>query len=123
MTSSLTPPIVPHTRYSMPLTKPQKCRAARAILKMKQDELGKLAGINHQAILRFEAGLSTPHPNNLKAIWQVFTDRGVVFTVTGGIEFKPIPLPEEVTRAQEVRSDPRQARQEDAAQSREDVSG
>jgi transcriptional regulator with XRE-family HTH domain len=59
---------------------------------MTQKELAKAASLSQQTIADFERGARVPHPNNLKAIFSVFEDRGIAFERNGeaitGISFQ-----------------------------------
>lgn len=66
---------------------PQQCRAARAGLDWKQDELAKRAGVGLSTVRSLEKGERVPHGPNLQAIKNALTDAGVRFTSEGCVCF------------------------------------
>jgi transcriptional regulator with XRE-family HTH domain len=58
----------------------EQCRAARALLKWKQEELAQKAGLALSTVKDFEAERRTPHASNLAQIERAFTDAGIEFT-------------------------------------------
>ena len=61
-----------------------QCRAARALLKWSQDQLADVAGVSAPTVTNFENGLSTPMPNNLRALRQALEQAGVEFIPANG---------------------------------------
>jgi transcriptional regulator with XRE-family HTH domain len=59
------------------------CRMARAAIDWTQARLAREAHITVRVILDFEAGVSTPQRNNLRAIVLGFEVAGVEFLVHG----------------------------------------
>ena len=59
------------------------CRAARALAGMTQKDLAKASSLSQQTIADFERGARMPHPNNLKAIFDAFEERGIIFQKDG----------------------------------------
>jgi transcriptional regulator with XRE-family HTH domain len=58
----------------------EQCRAARALLKWKQEELAEKAGLAVSTIKDFEAERRTPHASNLAQIERAFSEAGIEFT-------------------------------------------
>jgi len=58
---------------------PEKCRAARAMLGMSQEELCAAAGISRTTLVFFERGERSPEKETLAAIEKALTRPGVVF--------------------------------------------
>jgi transcriptional regulator with XRE-family HTH domain len=58
----------------------EQCRAARALLKWKQEELAEKAGLAISTIKDFEAERRTPHAPNLAQIERAFIEAGIEFT-------------------------------------------
>lgn len=65
------------TLYRM-LTNSQ-CRAARALLAVRQDEVSAWSGVSKGTIANFELGSRTPIRANLEALRHAFEEHGVVF--------------------------------------------
>ena len=70
---------------------PQQCRAARAGLDWKRDELAARAGVGLSTIASLERNERVPHGPNLSAIRQAFIDAGVSFTAEGCVCFPDAP--------------------------------
>lgn len=60
-------------------------RAARAWLRMSQDDLAALAGVAKRTIVRFEQDLSVPYERTLRDIQRVLEDRGIEFQFEGQV--------------------------------------
>jgi DNA-binding XRE family transcriptional regulator len=56
---------------------PQQCRAARAWLDWKQEELAKAAGVSLSTVRDFEKGRRKPIANNCRAITEVFAQQKI----------------------------------------------
>ena len=54
-------------------------RAARAWLRMSQEELATLSGVAKRTIVRFEQDLSVPYERTLRDIQRVLEERGIEF--------------------------------------------
>lgn len=65
-----------------------QCRAARALLKWKQEELARRADVGVSTIRTYEVEKTTPHRSTLKAIQAAFEAAGIEFLYEGG----PPPL-------------------------------
>jgi transcriptional regulator with XRE-family HTH domain len=50
---------------------------------MTQKDLAKAASLSQQTIADFERGAHMPHPNNLRAIFSAFEERGIIFQKDG----------------------------------------
>ncbi len=62
-----------------------QCRAARAGLEWRREDLAELAGLAVRTITDFERGAREPHDNNKRAIQAAFEAAGVRFTEDGCI--------------------------------------
>lgn len=71
--------------YGMEIT-PEQCRAARALLKMKQTELAKAAGVGVSTVTNFELGTKPVSPEMVRAIRIALEVKGIVFG-NGGAHF------------------------------------
>ncbi len=58
---------------------PAQCRAARALINMNQLELAHAANLGTATVKRFEVGLRTLIPNNMKAVIQALEEAGIEF--------------------------------------------
>jgi DNA-binding transcriptional regulator YiaG len=58
---------------------PAQCRAARALINMNQLELARAANLGTATVKRFEVGLRTLIPNNMKAVIQALEEAGIEF--------------------------------------------
>ena len=56
---------------------PEQCRAARAWLDLKQEELAQAAEVSLSTVRDFEKGRRTPMANNAKAIVAAFERAGL----------------------------------------------
>lgn len=61
----------------------EQCRAARAFLDWKQEELAEKAGISLSTVRDFEAKRRTPHASNLAKLASAFAAAGVEFINDG----------------------------------------
>ncbi|AMJ63406.1 hypothetical protein AXW83_02745 [Bosea sp. PAMC 26642] len=64
-----------------------QCRAARAGLDWKRDELARRAGVGLSTVASLERGERVPHGPNLKAIRLALEEAGVRFTEDGCVCF------------------------------------
>ena len=60
-----------------------QCRAARALLKWKQEELAQRADVGVSTIRTYEVEKTAPHRSTLKAIQTAFESAGVEFLSEG----------------------------------------
>jgi predicted transcriptional regulator len=63
---------------------PEQCRAARALLALKQNELAAQSGVSLRTIIHFEKGERTPIPANVKAMTEALEFAGVEFIDANG---------------------------------------
>ena len=61
---------------------PEQCRAARAWLNWKQEDLAREAQTSLSTVRDFEKGRRNPYPNNARAIAGAFERAGVILTFT-----------------------------------------
>ena len=61
-----------------------QCKAARALVEMKQVDLAEAAGLSKQTLVDFERGARTPHRNHLAAIQAALEAAGVEFIPENG---------------------------------------
>lgn len=59
---------------------PEQCRAARAWLDWKQEELAAKAGVSLSTVRDFEKGRRTPIANNARALAEAFGEAGLDLT-------------------------------------------
>ncbi|MGH1589966.1 helix-turn-helix domain-containing protein [Methylobacterium phyllosphaerae] len=59
---------------------PEQCRAARAWLDWKQEELAQRAGVSLSTVRDFEKGRRTPIANNARALAQALEEAGLDLT-------------------------------------------
>jgi transcriptional regulator with XRE-family HTH domain len=72
-----------HIRHDMTITAAQ-CRAARALLDIRQPQLAASAGVSPTTIRDLESGKRTPIANNLAAIRAALEQAGVEFIAENG---------------------------------------
>lgn len=75
----------------MTIISPEQCRAARAWLDWKQEDLATLAGVSLSTVRDFEKRRRTPIANNARAIVEALESAGIrlIFAANGspkGIE-------------------------------------
>lgn len=75
------------------MVNPEQLRAARAWLKLSQQQLADAAQVTKGTIARFELGLSIPHDRTLRDLRLALEERGIEFQFDGqigvGIRAKP----------------------------------
>ena len=59
---------------------PEQCLGARAMLRMKREELAAAAQVASATLFDFEAGRRQPHPRTLSAIRSALEAAGIEFT-------------------------------------------
>jgi DNA-binding XRE family transcriptional regulator len=72
----------------MPAISSAQCRAARALIRITQDELAAKSGVSKRAIVDFEAERSTPIKHNLAAIKGALEQGGVEFLPGNGVRLR-----------------------------------
>ena len=79
----------------MSYTDAQKFRAARAVLKWTQTQLGKKGGVCATTIAQFENEKRDMYHNNKMACWKAFADAGITFRGNAMVFNPPkgIPIP------------------------------
>jgi len=80
--------MAPEAWYTTQMT-PDQCRAARALLRMHQPELAKLAGCGLSTIVDFERSRRKVSASLEKAIRRALEDRGVLFSSNDGVKLEP----------------------------------
>ncbi|MEW5728224.1 MAG: helix-turn-helix transcriptional regulator [Pseudomonadota bacterium] len=63
---------------------PGQCRAARALIGLRQEDLAEQSGVGLRTIVNFEKGNSTPIAANLVAIQRALEEAGVQFIPENG---------------------------------------
>lgn len=63
---------------------PAQSRAARGLVDMSQQDLGKRSNLSESTVRDFEKGRRTPSPNNLSAIVRALEAAGVEFIPQNG---------------------------------------
>lgn len=63
---------------------PAQCRAARALLRLHQAELAKVAGVAASTLIDFEAETRTPRGSTIDALRRALEAAGVVFIGENG---------------------------------------
>ena len=63
---------------------PEQCRAARALLAMKREDLAVAAQVAHATLTDFEGGKRQPYPRTLAAIRTALEAAGVEFIDENG---------------------------------------
>lgn len=56
-----------------------QCRAARALLGVRQDELAEWSGVAKGTLANFETGKRVPYGPNLEALRRALEEHGIVF--------------------------------------------
>ncbi|MCG8505130.1 MAG: helix-turn-helix domain-containing protein [Sphingomonadales bacterium] len=68
---------------------PAQCRAARALLKWKQEELAARASVGVSSVRTFEVEKTTPHNSTLRLLKETFEKAGVEFIAEGEVPQHP----------------------------------
>lgn len=66
------------------LMTPDQCRAARALIAIKQIELAETSKVSLRTIIHFEKGERSPNPSTLAAIRTALESAGVEFIDANG---------------------------------------
>jgi transcriptional regulator with XRE-family HTH domain len=61
----------------------EQCRAARAWLNLKQEELAEASGVSVRTLIDFEKGIRVPHGRTLRDVQKAFEAKGVQFVFDG----------------------------------------
>jgi transcriptional regulator with XRE-family HTH domain len=61
----------------------EQCRAARAWLNLKQEELAESSGVSVRTLIDFEKGIRVPHDRTLRDVQRAFEARGIEFLFDG----------------------------------------
>ena len=61
------------------MIEPAQCRAARALLDLKQHQVSKAAGLGSATLKRFERGVHMLINNNMVALTRALEDAGIEF--------------------------------------------
>ena len=60
---------------------PKICKASRALTDLTQPDLAELANMSTQTVADFGGGARHPHPNNIKAIVDVFESNNIEYII------------------------------------------
>lgn len=63
---------------------PEQCLAARAMLRLRREDLAVAAKVAHATLTDFEGGKRSPHPRTLAAIRSALEQAGVEFIPENG---------------------------------------
>ena len=63
---------------------PAQCRAARALVRLSQDDLAEASKVAKATIAAFELDQRQPYPRTLVALRSALEDHGVVFIAENG---------------------------------------
>ncbi|MBB2205547.1 helix-turn-helix transcriptional regulator [Gluconacetobacter takamatsuzukensis] len=63
---------------------PEQCLGARAMLRLKRDDLAKAAQVAVATLADFETGRRAPHPRTIEAIRTALESAGVEFIAENG---------------------------------------
>ena len=61
----------------------EQCRAARAWLNLKQEELAEASGVSVRTLIDFEKGVRVPHDRTLRDVQRAFEATGIEFVFDG----------------------------------------
>jgi len=63
---------------------PEQCKAARALLRMEQEQLANAAGVARSTVIDFEAKARSPRQSSVRAIRSALEAAGVQFIAENG---------------------------------------